>query len=185
MSSSVVADRAACSASTSTRPFGSPAPVHDPQRGVGVLHRGPWHEFEIGRQAVGRGRAAERGECFGQARLVRIVAGDQDRACLYSSRRLEKGSEVAGAGLRAKPDDLDVEHPHAGIADAADGVAQHGGVGGQRRERAAGHRRRNPGADRLVAELCGQRERLGRRHRGGGEIGERIDVRHAGCLRLC
>ena len=45
----------------------------DAQCGLRVRHRGPWHEFEVGRQAVGAHQFAQPGVALGQARLVGVV----------------------------------------------------------------------------------------------------------------
>jgi hypothetical protein len=138
----------------------------------------PRHEFEVRSEVERRGGIAERGIGCRQPPFVRIVAGDQDRPCAEGSGCLQKAFELIGVKIFVQAGNLHIEHRHAGILDARHGIAQHGGILGQRRKVAAGSRRRDTHADCLVAELLRQHQCVGRRHRRAGQIGEGIDALH-------
>ena len=149
-----------------------------------VLRVGPRHELEVRGHAVARREVAELREAVGQARLVGIVAGDEQVLSRRATRRSRsparsrrrRACRASAAGSRRRAPATPVASSRArvsrtiGVSPIIGCCGSFGGRGDQAQ------------ADVRVAGRGGRRHEVGRRELERRERGERDRAAHAGAF---
>ena len=152
----------------------------DAVRGAGVGDGRPRHELEVGAEAERPRGVAQVGEGIGEARLVAVVADDEDVMRAQPRADLEQRQQRISGEVGADAHDLEVEHADAGVVDgrqrlrAAGGRSSISAVGGGRcrsgRQQSQADRLRSRNAPRAAPSPGGgqaQRRQRGEREDSG------------------
>ena len=149
---------------------------HDAHRRLGVFHRCPGHELQIGRHAKRLHHLAQSGVVLRQAGFVVIVTGHQNGFGFQGRAHVVQRIPTVRVKVVADADDFQIEHAHAGVALCGQGFAQGLWLVQQVLLLCAGCVGPQAQAHKVVAGLRRDADGLGGRAAVRAEVGEGVDA---------